>query len=187
MFEGKAMPFIVPDQKIDEVVVKFEGTRAKYPELIKEVSHKEMRVVASYLGEDTWGDPDPETWARIAKGDVYSYACYLHEKIEQSLRLTQEQRRDHHGPALYEQYTFLQSFIELKTGEKYDIIKLCFNDNRWDNNQKDIKNARIFKSYLKAKRPDIYDPEIHIEPKWNKESPRITEIMDILKKEGDLL
>ncbi len=184
--EGRAMPFVITDHEIDEVVVKFETTRTKYPEIIKKVTHKEMKVVADYLGENKEGKPDRETWDMVARGNVYSHACFLHEYTEREYRTGDNPKWYYHGGGLFEEYQFLQDFIKLKTGVKYDIIKLCYNDNLWDSGEKDKANPRLLRKYMKEKREGLFDPKIHVETEWNKGSNTITRIMDALKSEGDL-
>jgi len=182
--EERNMAFSFTEEEVIQTTQKLKVIQEKYPDLVKDVDEATVRIVAEYIENPELGKPEPEVWERIKLGNIYSYVCYLHEKIEIELRNIYSEYRHYHGGALCEQYLFVQKYLELKAGEEFDIIKLCYSD-AWREGDRDKANSRVLKKYLKDERKDLFNPEKHREPIWNKNTSRTAELMSKMRS-GEL-
>jgi SPP1 gp7 family putative phage head morphogenesis protein len=194
--EGSNMGFEVSDEEIKNVVHKFDLLKEEHPDLITErIPEDALKKVAEYLADENLGRVEKYAWDKIAEGHIYSYACYLHEKIEIDLRLSEgEDHRKAHCEALIGQYSFLNEYIRNVSGneKEYDILKLCCADS-WDEDwgrsiHKDITNTKKLRNYLKTRIPKWYNEEGEF-PTFNEctdVSRELRDIMNSLRQRGRL-
>ncbi|MGV8125221.1 MAG: hypothetical protein AB2L14_36195 [Candidatus Xenobiia bacterium LiM19] len=194
--EGSNMGFEVSDEEIKNVIHKFDLLKEEHPDLITErIPEDTLKKVAEYLADENLGRVEKYAWDKIAEGHIYSYACYLHEKIEIDLRLSEgEDHRKAHCEALIGQYSFLNEYIRNVSGneKEYDILKLCCADS-WDEDwgcsiHKDITNTKKLRNYLKTRIPKWYNEEEEF-PTFNEctdVSRELRDIMNSLRQRGRL-